>query len=242
MPIFTRMWQRRGQNIAKYADMARKDMVSRGYSRGPGISVWRKTPVAPRLAAHYPASLTDLGSVDTQITSTAVSTTPIVTLVSGIAEGTAVNQHQGRKLHIKSIRWSGHVYADTAATVNTVRLSLIHDLAPNGALPDVSLIYDTVGGNYGPWSPLNINGMRRFRVLASRVLSIAGQSTTTAAQAVQPFDIYVKRNIDVQLLTGTAAITSIASGAIYAVLIGSSVSGTADCITDGNVRIRFVSN
>lgn len=210
---------------------------ARGYgstSRRGHITIPRgiRTPVRTTGAV-------DLGFIDTAHNSALNISTPVLTLLNGCAPGTGGSDRIGRKIVIKSIHVKGYIYPDTTATFNTPKLCLVWDKQPSAVAPAFTDIFDQVGGNNLPYSPINLDNSRRFKILWSKIYNVTGGATVTDSSS-RWVEVYKKVNLTTVYNAGSAGtIADIESGALYLVMVGSQVSGTGDCTFYGSTRIRF---
>jgi len=166
------------------------------------------------------------------------SATGSVTLINGVAQGTDVNNRIGRKFLMKSLLWRFRIGVNPAANSlgNIVRLLIVYDAQTNGALPAVTDILSAAD----VLAPMNLNNRDRFKIICdkwwnSNAYALSGGDIDNG-EFCPPMDkFYKKLNLEVQN-SGTAnTIGSIATGAVYALLIAENASAVAELAT----RIRY---
>lgn len=179
----------------------------------------------------------ELNFVDTAFTAIVVSTTPIVTLLNGLSQGTTASTRIGRQILMKSIELRGHFQADSATTFTPVRCACVLDRQPNGAAPAFTDIYDAAT----PTALRNISNKKRFKVLFdSGVLAVTGNSSAPNDNSLIPYEHYRKIKIPVQYNSGNAGtVADIATNSLFMVFIGGTASGTADAGFTGSLRVRY---
>lgn len=218
--------------IVPYAP--RRKAVVKYIPRGMATRYRKGYALAPRAMAE------DLNYIDTASSPTALNTTGNVILLNGCVPGTGGSTRTGRRIIMKSFRIKGSLQADTTATYNQVRLSIIYDRQTNAALPAMTDFYDQVGGVNEPWSPISIENGRRFKVLWSGTYDLTGNATTAASGSMQSIDVFKKMNHPVQFNAGTAGnVADIETGGLFLVVVGAQVAGTTDANFWGNIRVRF---
>jgi len=188
-------------------------------------------------------------------------------ILNNITQGADATQRIGRKIQIKSIRvlasvqvssyWTnlnsaaGTSYNQTNYCENqTARLVLVWDKQPNGAICFSSDVFVEMNGNTPSSSMMNLNNRDRFVILADEKRSMGAGGNGTAL-----FDIY--KECDLTTIYSSAVdpqlIASIASGALYAFLLGDSPNGIANpavainpitlpgaYTTNAQVRLRYL--
>jgi len=177
--------------------------------------------------------------IDTGTVTTTSDQTGDVYLLNGVAIGTDFDARIGRKINLKSIYARFHFQSPGSQTGDHIRVMLVYDSQVNSpvAVPlvtDILKVADFL-------SPMNLNNRDRFKVLYDKSVTMSG--VTVAAGAItggtpipKTLKCYKKLNLD-QIFSGTAAtIGSIATGAIYLLVI--SLQDDLNT-TYYNVRIRF---
>jgi len=188
----------------------------------------------------------ELKSVEFDNVAMAVDTTGQVQHINGIASGTSLNQRVGRKVVVKSahVRWTcGPGTID--ALPNIIRVMLITDMQPNSPStpPAVTDVLQTADVR----SHLNLNNRDRFRVLYDKTMTFDPIDLTTAGNKyigtniTRCGQVYKKMNFSVTFSGTDGTLSSIATGAIYVLTLGS------EATADNNEflftsRVRYVDN
>lgn len=187
--------------------------------------------------------------VDTASATYQVNTTGSVTLINGIATGTDFTNRIGRRVNLTAVQARGFVRPEGGANSSTAlggyqyRFMLVQDLQNNGSstVPAITDILEEAR----PDSFMNLNNRERFKVLYDKQGIIGPRVIeTTFAVAGSPsasnVNVYKKCNIPM-VFEGTAAtLSSISSGSVYAVWVGSSAANTDDLNATMSYRVRFV--
>lgn len=127
-----------------------------------------------------------------------------------VGQGTSANTRVGRKIQMKSIflRW----ITSTGLNAAPIRIVLIYDRNPQGALPNIGEIFLADSFN----AMLNLANSDRFVVIADEVHN----SNYAVGAAQYAGTIYRKLNLDAVYSQTAGDITSQTSGAIYAISSG----------------------
>lgn len=181
--------------------------------------------------------------VDTASATYACDTTGSVTFISGCAQGTDFNQCLGRKYNLDTVQLEGIIRPQDANVGAThVRVMLVYDEQPNGAVPAITDILTASTSN----AFMNLNNRDRFKVLSDTNVALGAiDNTATQAFAGSPtaevVNIFRKLNGLPVVRNGaatTAAITNYVTGTLLLVTIGDQAAGVAyDFI--GAARCRF---
>jgi len=194
-----------------------------------------------RLAAAAPV---ELNFKDTSLAGQSFSTTPVLLLLNGMAQGTTASTRIGRRICVKSIQWMFDTESSSASVWNGYRFMIVLDKQANAATPAFTDIYDVAQ----PTTFRNVSNMPRFQVLydSKEVLSVGPTTTTGSDQQTESIvskqDGYLKVNIPVQFNAGVAGtIADIQTNALYFVMIGNSGISTLNDVQiyNGQVRIRY---
>jgi len=201
--------------------------------------------------------------VDTYLGTTgATNTLPLgsaatFTLLNGLKLGTSAFQRIGNKITMKSLYWSlgfGLAAADSDPATDTnvlnvpVRMMIVYDKQPNGALPVLGDLLSAFAGVDNTTaraidmnSPNNLNNKDRFIVLADKrfILSSNGNSSRHIKK-------YKKLSTSVAYKSGATVgdITDITSGSLYFIAFtDSEINGVADPVATvgmkGDIRLRY---
>lgn len=183
----------------------------------------------------------ELKVIDIALTNQTVAAAGNVILLNGVATGTDFTSRIGRKIVLKSLLLRANSYYTAAVSTqvgDNVRVMVVCDNQANGAAPAVTDILVAAD----PVSPMNLNNRDRFRVLMDKVINHAGAvfaagALTNGSPSMRSIKKYIKLNME-SIYSGTGAtVGSLASGALYLVLIGFNNNATDfDYIT----RVRFI--
>lgn len=169
------------------------------------------------------------------VLSDAFNNTGTITLMNGVAQGDDYTNRDGRKVIFKSIQLRIIAFGTPGTAVDqSIRYLIVYDKQPTGALPAVTDILDTAA----VVSNTNLSNRDRFIILKDKVISC--QLNTTAAAPQYHNEKYMKINLETVFSGTSAAITSISSGAIYLVQVGTVAAGATTYSNTGRLRLRFV--
>jgi len=187
-----------------------------------------------------------------------VSTTATIDYVNGTSAGSNDFQRVGRSAKLHSIHFKGGIYpsGNSGTTAGEwLRILLVYDRQPNGAVPSYSDIMQTVDatGNFSStaFDFKNLGNAERFLILRDHNVQVPCTSSTTAGTYFQAnqlqdpnqslmFDDYVKlENLPVQYKGVDASISSIATGALYVVTCGSQAVASAGCTLNYVTRVMY---
>lgn len=164
------------------------------------------------------------------------NTTPVFTLLNGIARGDDINERTGRQIRMKSILVNANVTVTASTGIDqTARVIIFYDrqtnaAAPSGGVTDVLLANDVS-------SVSNLENRNRFQILYDRkfLLNASGEPGSTRA-----IKWYRKLNLPVTFNAGDAAtVADITTGSLYMLTLGSIASGNTDAGLFGYVRVRY---
>lgn len=160
---------------------------------------------------------------------TATFTTPV--LLNGLASGAGTNERVGRKVTIKSVSLRYIHDATGSDPASQIRIAIIYDKQPNGALPGVTDIFNL--GNF--ISHLNLSNSDRFVVIMDEI-SDSAQSASLNISGKR----HVKCNLETIYGAGTNGISAINSGSLM-ILAANNSDPTIGNVTSlfYNVRIRY---
>jgi len=178
----------------------------------------------------------ELKFVDGNFVGTA-TTAGAIQLLNGVTQGTDYNNRIGRKMLMKSIMCRFIVKLGTVDSPGQViRLLIVYDAQTNAALPAVTDVLQTAD----VLSPMNLNNRDRFKILSDKWWSTGAFDQTAGALTAGEFcpameKFYKKINLEVNN-SGTAnTIGSIATGGVYAIVIGEVATNDFELYS----RIRF---
>jgi len=184
------------------------------------------------------------------------STTATIDTVNVLAIGAGTFQRIGRGVHMKSLYLRGAMFPSGNPGTNSgeyIRVAVVYDRQPNGAVPNYSDIFLTVdasgNGSNGPFDMPNLNNSERFVILADEHMAF----TNTSGSASVPsddilldqtqrtkIDRYIPiRDFPINFKGDTANITSITSGALYVITCGSLAAASAGSTFNYAARVRY---
>lgn len=179
-------------------------------------------------------------TIDVNTASYVSDTTGTVTLLNGVATGTDFTDRIGRKIICRSLYITGMISpVDNTTAANLARLIVVYDNQTNGAAPAVTDILKEATA----CSQLNLNNRDRFVVLCNKTWA-QGSVSDTATQAFSnspntfKVKIYKKLRHEVLFNGTTAAVGSIATGAIWMITIGSATANNGGTFSV-STRTRF---
>lgn len=161
------------------------------------------------------------------------TSTAVVTLLNGIAQGVTALTRLGRRIHMKSLYIRYHVAMGPTSTGSSpLRLLVVYDKQPNAASPaavDI-LTADNIS------SPNNLSNSRRFVTIFDDVIECIGTGGPQADYQV----LYKKLNLDVEFNTGsTGTISDITTGSLIMLTYTNGNIGVASPIGNIYTRVRF---
>lgn len=181
--------------------------------------------------------------VDTSL-SLQCNTTASLTLLNGLAPGTAANQRVGMKVTVRSLQINARLRTQPTTGVDQfARVTLILDRQPNGAAPGAItdiLAADSVNGLR------NLANRKRFKIMWDRTIPLGGilngAGTGSQTPNLRTIKLYMKfrRPIVTEFNTGVAGtIADISTNSIYLLTTGTEAAGATDNDLLGYVRCRF---
>lgn len=142
--------------------------------------------------------------------------------------------HIGRKVLAKSLtyRWTVRLNDATATTGDALRLVIIHDKQPNGALPAVSQVF--VNNDIGSMKTLDFS--KRFTTLVDETY----QMINTVDSSSMVMEGYRKINLETEFNQGNAqAIADINTGSYFAITWQTGNITSIPIVDTLFIRIRF---
>lgn len=189
----------------------------------------------------------ELKTVDLDTANYQFDTTGSVTPLNLIAQGTDNTTREGRQVVITSCHIRALIQPTQAASQPSLcRWLLVWDKQPNGALATVANILKQDSGSVSSsQNPLNLDNRERFIVLRDKGYSTGNQNLTATTAVADSTTYYVNEYVKINAKTTfsgtTAAIGSIATGALLLVTIGNRASPNAYLLGAGT-RTRFTDN
>lgn len=162
----------------------------------------------------------------------AAQTTAVVTLLNGIDDGVTSSTRVGRRVNLASLTYRFmSSLAATSAGASPIRLLIVYDRQPNGATPAITdiVVVDTIT------TVMNLANSKRFKVLVDEYADLG-----TSGPGSFTIEGYRKLNLDMEFNdNSTATITSIQSGAVFAIVWQNGNIITAAPTNALYTRIRF---
>jgi len=225
----------------------KKRRVSKGPVRTyPGSMV----PLASR---GYRLNDTELKVYDISTATYAINTTGTIGNIFRPVNGSDFNNRIGRKTCLKTLQIRGYIQNEvvsniTAATSTNgqlLRLIVLWDTQPNGAVPALTDVLTTAH----PQAPLNLNNRDRFKVLRDKVWAMGPMLISAAAtQSVAAWDtpqvIAIKEfiklpNLETIYNASTGNVSDLSSGSLCFLWVGSEPNGSNHAEFVGTYRCRF---
>jgi len=202
-------------------------MVRKSYVSYPVYSTVTTAPAPSRVELKY----------DDGVITGSISSTPAVTLLSTIANGSGSSERIGRRINYfnMEIRWQWR-FASNHGGPNHAKFAIVFDTSPNGTLPAYADIYATTGTE----SLTNPDTRSRFKILyETNCVSYVNDPAATGGGNWNNFAgtrvIPLKGKQGHFIGTG-ATIASIEKGAIY--IVTNSVQNNVNSLDLYN-RIQF---
>lgn len=168
------------------------------------------------------------------------ATTPIVSHVDVVPNGTTVNSREGKTFRNTAWMMRGSIISDTTTTVAQAALYLVWDYLSYKTLPAVSDILDTAD-TFG--LPKRENNTR-FKIIKKwRYVFASNTTTPTSSKVIHDIDEYVRLPKDcIAECTSTdttGVIGNRVKGALLLVAVGSQPAGTGDVTLQFQARVNF---
>lgn len=235
---------------------AERKVGKRGASRGrKPRRVKARRGAGPAVLRHSAAEVksVDLNDAGSAPYTTAINSTAAVILLNGMVPGSNLQNRLGRKIAMKSVRLLGNIIWNGNGAVNYdfFRLMIVYDRQPNGALPALSDILQTVdpAGNTSStvWDHVNLSNRDRFQILRNRMYSVNshGGSSTFVAGAITDgrwqVDEFVRlKDLETHFNTGVAGtVADMTTGALLLVLVGATAAANNQADLNWTSRVRF---
>lgn len=179
---------------------------------------------------------------------------------NGLIPGVGVNNRVGRKIKMKSLTIYGDIVrrlTNAASNNDHLRLMLIYDRQPNGAVPGLSDVLQStdVSGTTqtNAQAMLNLTNGERFKVLrdwhwkldqtaiSAPLPNIEDAQVTSGHVSPCQFKVYIPlKGLPVSYNAGVAGTQAdIATGALYLMSLGLNAAGTATHSLIYTSRLRF---
>jgi len=176
-----------------------------------------------------------------------------ITLLNGIQTGTGFFNRIGSRIEMKSLRIRGFIYYALTSIQDAVRIIVVYDRQPTGALPTIANLLqgrDQVGTTQTAGSSeINLDNRDRFTIVRDHRITIPSCTVAAGVLTNGPswshnqtaeVDLFIKLKGLVTHYNSTAnpcTIANIATGALYVYHVGDTQSATVGF--NGNFRLRF---
>jgi len=165
---------------------------------------------------------------------TAVTTTPIVVLLNGIARGDDINERTGREVDMRSIQFSAQVRAATTTGVDqTHRVLIVYDRQTNAAAPTMAQVCESATIQ----APRNLENRKRFSILFDKIYNLNAADESGSSRQIR---WYRHLNHPETFNSGDAAtVADITTGSVYLIALGTEAAGGTSGSIDYWSRIRY---
>lgn len=181
--------------------------------------------------------------IDTAV-SQDLNTTPVLTLLNGLAPGNSASQRIGSKVSFMSLefRWRARI-TGTTGVVSNCRFLIVLDRQPNGAA--IGAATDVLDAATTT-SLRNLANRRRFKIMVDKVFTLGGvlngAGTGSAIPEMKTSKMYMKfrRPIVTEFNAGVAGtVADIATNSLYLISLGTEAAGNTDGVLYGSLRLRY---
>lgn len=153
--------------------------------------------------------------------------------LSGIADGTLVNQRNGVQVTLRHLRL--RLLAVTGTGNSRMRVIVLKDRQPDGAFPAPVDLFTNVGSTEGTiLSPFNVTNKKRFKILFDR--------TWTCNPVIQPTPLLARSiplNFKVTYNAPGNGIAQVVTNSLILVQLGLTAGGAASPDVEMAARITF---
>lgn len=148
-------------------------------------------------------------------------------LLNGISQGTNQGERIGMAVRAKKLICRVLLNQNSSIAIARMRCRLLFfwDKQPNGGAPTLSQLFTTTTAGLTLYSPININGQKRYRILSDKIYDfpVDGGATDT------PHNRSIVKSFKLKTITkysgGGNAIGDINTNALYIGLIGQTANG-----------------
>jgi len=194
-----------------------RKMLKRKYKSTNYVPAKRYRPTVIR------ATKGEIKSKDVGVTA-AFTTTGVVTLLNGVAQGSNITERDGRIIHPNHLQCQLFLFPNGNITQTAFTIYFIYDMAPNGVLPTFTEMFATASFVTVPRQDQSW----RFKIL-KKVLWTPTYDTTNkfvdSDTKHMDFKINLKGKV-VNYISTSDGIADIGKGAIYMVTIGGNLLGS----------------
>lgn len=152
------------------------------------------------------------------------NTTGDVQHLNVISTGDSLAARMGSRITMLQLQIRGTVKSNINTVVSSCALYIVYDRQPQGAVPAVTDILDTVSSN----SFQKLETRDRFSILLRRRWSFEGSATVPTADTIRTVDsvLYMNRPTTYILASSSGAIADVRTGGLYAVFVGDTAAGS----------------
>lgn len=177
--------------------------------------------------------------LDTAITGD-VNTTPVVTLLNGIAQGSDNDQRIGNRVVMTGVDIRLHVTNEVSVKdrLSQMRLILVYDTQTNGTALTTTDVLDAVTIE----SQHNWDNDSRFQVIydSVRALNTFGGTATSVDVYHWFYAKHFQLNHYVRWNGSGATVTSMTWGSLYLIYFGPDAASASDFDVNGTARLTYV--
>lgn len=161
----------------------------------------------------------------------AINTTGTMDLISGIGEGSASYERNGKSVKMTSLNGRMHFAYNTAGNAaQCCRVIIFQDMHGEGGTPGISDVLDGTG-----WNGLrNLDNTDRFKVLRDMTIQL------TDSQRSKLIKIFIKRKCKLEFLGSTSAVAYQGAGSVWILTIGNQSTNAPTMSWD--MRLRYIDN
>ncbi len=176
----------------------------------------------------------ELKNFDVQQTAVALTTTPVITQLSNIAQGDTTNSRDGAQVRAKSLEFSALINFNSSGSKTNVRLMLVWDKQTNQAIYGISDLLQDVTVSDVMVTPYNLDNKFRFSVIYDRRFNLTTAKTSINIKRVFRFNKILRYD------ASTPSIADLTSNSL------SLVQWSNEAVNEPNIstfcRLRFVDN
>lgn len=200
--------------------------VRKSTRRPRRVANYRRSRYARRVLAPEQKSVVTAASIQ-------IDNGGTIQYVSNVTKGTTDQTRVGNKIVLKSLWLKSCIRTPTTAADQYVRVVVIEDKKPSGALPTWTTIWNTVN----PYSFRNEDYITRFRIWHDRMINV---NRPSESDSLIPHNWYRKTFRPIFYNDGVAGtVADCQQSAFYIGVIGSEVNGSTDAYLDYNFKITF---
>lgn len=172
-----------------------------------------------------------------------MTTTGTIAVVNAMAQGADFDERIGNKIVMKGLEWRLRLQNEVNMTVGKtqhVRFMVVYDKQTNGALPAIGAVLTSIAVN----SFKEVANRDRFLILKDQLVKFntGGIESLTSAGIVDEVHhgFIPLRGLQCTYNAAAAGIGSIATGAIYVIVIGVINAGTVDIDGTTGTRLSYL--